>query len=332
MGTDTARILQELEMMASTLLPDEDIAKLKYRYEEIISNYDVNRKTPENLENDFMDKVNMYLSALRLESYSDTTLEGYERELTLFDRYTQKPPVLINTPDIRKYLASNPKWSPGTISNKLTIIKSFYQWCVNEELLLRNPANKIKPPKQPKRLPKGFSQSEMEQLRQACKDSRDRALVEVFYSTGCRLSEVSNMLMGDIDWQRSSINVVGKGDKERIVYLNPRAVYHLKLYLKDREYADDHCEYLFTTSVRPYRKMSNASFEGIFKRIAKRTWIKDSVHPHRFRHTMATQAMENGIELSDLQQLLGHENPSTSLRYAAVSEERKQQAHKRYIQ
>lgn len=332
MSTDTARILQELEVLTTTLLPDVDSNKMKLRYEEILNNYEVNRRTPENLENDFADKMGIYLRALRLESYSEITLDGYERELRSFNSFVDKPPVLINTSDIRNYLASNLDWSPGTVSNKLTIIKSFYKWCVDEEILLRNPANKIKPPKQPKRLPKGFSQSEMEQLRQACRDNRDRALIEMFYSTGCRVSEVTDIKTKEINWQNSSVNVIGKGDKERMVYFNARAIYHLKRYLKDREYAEDDCEYLFTTSVRPYRRLSVAAIQRIFKGIAKRTWIKDSVHPHRFRHTMATQAMENGIELSDLQQLLGHENPSTSLRYAAVSEERKQQAHKRFIQ
>lgn len=332
MSYDVTKILQELESLTTTLLPDADVVKLKHRYEEIISNYHVERKTPENLSNDFADKVNLYLSARGLEGYSDKTLEGYARELRLFDDFTNKPAIQVSTPDIRKYLSSNEKWQPGTVANKLTIIKAFYKWCVDEEILLRNPANKIQPPKQPKRLPKGFSHSEMEMIRQGCRDSRDRALVEVLYSTGCRISELSSIKTEQIDWHRTCITVIGKGDKERIVYLNARAIFYLKAYLKDRDYADDDCEYLFTTSNRPYRRLSNDAIRNAFKSMQERTWVKGSVYPHRFRHTMATNAMENGIELGDLQQLLGHEKPETTLRYAAVSEERKHQAHKRFIQ
>lgn len=332
MGNDTSRILQDLEVIMSTLMPDADIDKLKLRCEEIVCNYDINRKTPSALENDFIDKINLYTNALRLESYSESTIRGYDRELRSFESFVNKPPVLVNTPDIRNYLASNNEWSPGTVSRKLTTIKSFYRWCVDEEMLLRNPANKIKAIKQPKRLPKSFTMSQMEQIRQKCETLRDRALLEVFYSTGCRLSEVANMKTAKIDWVQNSIHVVGKGNKERIVYFNQRAIYHLKLYLEYKIYEEDECEYLFSTERRPYRQMNNASIRKVFKDIGLKTDIDESVHPHRFRHTMATLAMDNGIQLGDLQQLLGHSNPSTTLRYAEVSENRKKQAHKQFVQ
>lgn len=327
-----SRILQDLEVVMSTLMPEADIVKLKMRCEEVICNYEVNRKTPTSLENDFIEKIDIYKNALKLESYSPGTIRGYDKELRHFEKFVNKPAVMVNTSDIRNYLASNKEWSPGTVSKKLTTIKSFYKWCVNEELLLRNPANKIKSIKQPKRLPKSFTISQMEQIRQKCETPRDRALLEVFYSTGCRLSEVSGMKTAKIDWTQNSINVVGKGNKERTVYFNPRAIHYLKKYLEYKEYADNECEYLFTTETRPYKQMVNASIQRIFRDIGLKTDIGEPVHPHRFRHTMATLAMDSGIQLGDLQQLLGHANPSTTLRYAEVSENRKKQAHKQFVQ
>ena len=139
------------------------------------------------------------------------------------------------------------------------------------------------------------------------------------------------MKLKDINMATGSIKVIGKGDKERIVYLSPKAAFHLNKYLKERlENEEDTCEYAFVTERRPYRPMLNRSVEMIVNKIQARSGIDKNLTPHVFRHTFATLAMENGVELGDLQQLLGHENPSTTLIYASVSEERKQNAHKRF--
>lgn len=315
-----------------SLFPNLDETKLALRMEELASNFDMVERTNEGLREDLVENIKMYIDAKRLEGLSELTLEGYYRELMIFEFNVKKPTVRVSTADIRQYLATREDVQNSTLATKLSIIKSFYVWLMEEEVVLRNPASKIKPPKTPKRLPKGFTQEELEKLREACIDTRERSLLEVFYSTGCRLSEVAGIKRNDVDWMKQCIHVIGKGDKERIVYLNERAVFQLKKYLTDCEYEENDSEYLFSTTVRPFRQMSNAAIERIFKQIGKRTDIKESIHPHRMRHTMATQAMASGIELGDLQQLLGHEKAETTLRYAAVSEERKQQAHKRHVQ
>jgi integrase/recombinase XerD len=147
------------------------------------------------------------------------------------------------------------------------------------------------------------------------------------YSTGCRLSEIMNMRINDINNQEMSLHVIGKGNKERIVYLSFKAMHHLRRYLKSRV---DDCEYLFVTERRPARKMSNRSIERVIDKIESRANISKKLTPHVFRHTFATLAMENGADLADVQQLLGHEDPSTTLVYSHVSEERKKQAHKKF--
>ena len=331
-SNDTARLLMELETIASTLVPEADIVKLKLRFEEVTNNYNVDRRTAESMENDFSDKIEYYLRALRLEGYSEETLYGNKLDLTKFSQFVNKAVVQVTTADVRSYLASRPDWAAGTVAKKLSTLKAFYKWMQAEEFVLRDPTAKIRTPKQEKRLPKAISPNELEKVRDACESTRDRALVEVFYSTGCRLSELIGMKTEQIDWTNGSLPVIGKGNKERIVYLNGKAMFQLKKYLEERAEEEDDCPYLFATILRPYKQMSKDAVQRAVKKIESRSGISKHLTPHVFRHGMATMAINNGIELGDLQQLLGHSNPSTTLRYTAVSEERKKSAHKRFVQ
>jgi site-specific recombinase XerD len=327
MANDTARLSNDLQVIFSTLAPDIEMNKLEVRLEEVLSNYEIQRRTLKDIENDLAEKIEMYLSARAIEGLSDLTLQGSEGELKRFAEYINKPTVQITTADIRKYLASDKQWMMSTVDNKLSKIKTFFGWLVREEILLRDPSAKIKPPKKPKRLPKALNIEELELVRESCKTLRERALMEVMYSTGCRLSEIMNMKINDISGTEMSAKVIGKGDKERVVYLTPKAMYHLRKYLESR---NDDCEYLFVTDRKPARKMANRTIERIIDKIQSRAKISKKLTPHVFRHTAATLMMENGADLADVQQILGHENPSTTLVYAHVSEERKKQAHKRY--
>lgn len=327
MANDTARLANDLQVVFSTLAPDIEMNKLEVRLEEVLSNYEIQRRTLKDIENDLAEKIEMYLSARAIEGLSDLTLQGSEGELKRFAEYVNKPTVQITTADIRKYLASDKQWMMSTVDNKLSKIKTFFGWLIREEILLRDPSAKIKPPKKPKRLPKALNIEELELVRESCKTLRERALMEVMYSTGCRLSEIMNMKINDISGTEMSAKVIGKGDKERVVYLTPKAMYHLRKYLESR---NDDCEYLFVTDRKPARKMANRTIERIIDKIQSRAKISKKLTPHVFRHTAATLMMENGADLADVQQILGHENPSTTLVYAHVSEERKKQAHKRY--
>lgn len=330
--SDNRRLINDMVVNLTTLFPELDEIQLSIRIEEVVARFNADLKTPDGLKDDLIDNIKLYISSKRLEGLSELTLEDYYRELMLFEYKVSKPTVQVNTGDIRHYLANNEGVMASTNGKKLSVIKSFFSWLVDEEILLKNPAAKIKQMKQPKRLPKALTTVELEQLREACTSLRERAMIEVLYSTGCRLSEVANMKRNDVNWSNSSLKVIGKGNKERIVYLNPKSRYHLEKYLDECIYGENECEFLFSTERRPYRQLQNASIQDIIEKVANRTDIDKKVTPHVFRHTMATLAMENGIELGDLQQLLGHENPGTTLRYAAVSEERKHSAHKRFVQ
>lgn len=330
--SDNRKLINDMVVNLTTLFPGLDEIQLSIRVEEVVARFNAELKSVDGLKEDLIDNIKLYISSKRLEGLSELTLEDYYRELMLFEFRVGKPTVQINTTDIRQYLANNEGVMASTNGKKLSVIKSFFAWLVDEEILLKNPAAKIKQIKQPKRLPKALSAVELEQLREACHTLRERAMIEVMYSTGCRLSEVSGMKRKHVNWSNSSITVIGKGNKERIVYLNPKAAYHLEKYLDECKYAEIECEYLFSTERRPYRQIKNKSIQDIIEKVSKRSNLDKKVTPHVFRHTMATLAMENGIELGDLQQLMGHETPSTTLRYAAVSEERKHNAHKRFVQ
>ncbi len=329
--SDVARLRNDIETIVSILAPDTDFIKLKIRLEEITEKYNVTLKTSVELTNDLSDNIELYISARRIEGLSEKTLEGYQSDLKAFDKFVQKPTAYITTHDIRKYLSSLNVMA-SSAGKILSILKTFFGWLVDEEIILRNPANRINNIKQPQRLPKALSVMELEQVRVACKTSRDRALIELLYSTGCRLSEVSAIKRKDVDWDSGTVKVIGKGNKERIVYFNARAIYYIKAYLDECIENENDCEYLLSTELRPYRKMSPRTIQDAVNHIEQRADISKKITPHVFRHTMATLAMDNGIELGDLQQLLGHSSSNTTLRYARVSEERKRSAHKRYVQ
>lgn len=324
---DTARLVNDINVIVSMLCPDIDSMKLNIRLEEVVSNYEIHRKTITAIEEDVSEKVALFIASKRLEGLSEVSLKSYQIELRVFEKCFPKAVVQITTSEIRQYLARNDKWKMSTVETKLSILKTFFGWLVREEILLRDPTAKINPPRKERRLPKGLSIEELEMIREACVSLRERALVEVFYSTGCRLSELANMKKADINMQSMSMKVIGKGNKERVVYLSFKALYHLNKYLNDRK---DDCENLFVTLRKPYRGMGNRAIQREINNIENRVNLSKKLTPHVMRHTFAQLSMDAGIELADLQHLMGHSNPSTTLIYSNVSEERKQQAFKKY--
>ena len=315
--------------MANTEGLDE--VKLKIYLEDLLSNYQVESMTMDMHLDEGEDYLGMFTNTIRIENYSQETIINYNYELRRFFNFIEKPVTQISTADIRKYLAVYSHLKPGTISSKLIVLRSFFNWLVREEILLRNPTLKIRMPKQPKRLREGLTVEELELVREACETVRERAIIEVFYSTGCRLSEIRRLDIKDINWQDMSTYVVGKGDKERKVYLSFKALYFLKKYLKSRE---DDCPALFATE-RVYegksRRLSNRGIQYAVDKIEQRADISKKLHPHILRHTFALLSMESGMEIADLQHLLGHENPATTTQvYAPVSEERKREAFRKY--
>jgi integrase/recombinase XerD len=238
----------------------------------------------------------------------------------------------IQTNDIRMYLAAYQKHTDcknTTLESEIAGLKSFFGWLEDEERINRSPMRKIKTPKTEKRMREALSPEELELLRDSCRTLRERALVEFFYSTGCRLDEVVKVNKSDIDWQDLSLHVIGKGDKERIVLISDKAKVHIRKYLLSRL---DECESLFVTERHPIRRLGRRSMEREFEALGKAAGIAKPVFPHIIRHTTATDLLNHGATLYEVQEYLGHENPITTQIYASVSHESIRAAHKKCIQ
>lgn len=327
LGSAAELMLEQVMRTITMHCPKADNQGLRDSLITVFLQYEV-RPTP-SLEGhpDLQEKIQLFISGKRLEGLSEQTLKGYRIELRSFSKLVSKPADEVTTNDIRNYLGQLKGQKISTISGKLSVLKSFFGWLADEEIIAKDPAKKIKPPKKEKRLPKALSVGEFELLRESCRTLRERAMVEVLYATGCRLSELARMNRSGIDWQRMSYRVIGKGNKEREVFFSEKSFYHLRKYLMQRA---DNVDALFVTQRKPYRRVSNRAIQREIGIIAKRTGLSKKIHPHVLRHTFATDLLNNGADLALVQALMGHEDPSTTLVYTNITDERKRQAHRQY--
>lgn len=321
-------LLSQIVDSMAKISPDADMMQIRVTMAGILAMYDVKPARITAGHPDITEKVKLFLAAKKLEGLRPLTLKGYGIELRTFGKYMQKPVDQISTNDIRNYLGSFTHLKLSSISRKLSVLKSFFGWLSEEDVIQRDPTKRIKPPKKEQRLPKALSIEELEMIREFCLKTRDRALIEVFYSTGCRLSEIQQLNRQDIDWQNRSAKVFGKGSKEREVFFSSKAIYHLRKYLDSRK--DAHPA-LFVTERQPVRRVSNRAIQRLVKIIAVRAGIKKNVHPHVFRHTMATLTLNNGADLVAVQSLLGHANPATTQVYAQITDGRRRDQHRQYL-
>jgi integrase/recombinase XerD len=329
MNTSSAgeHLISEIVGYISELVPI-DVENVKNKLSTIISPYQVQRVESEEVHPDLHKKIKLFLSSKKIEGMSKHTLDGYKLELNIFADNVKKRTDEIGAADIRVFLAQFEHLKMSSISRKLSVLKSFFGWLTFEEMLDRDPTAKLKPPKKEKRLPKALSIEELEMLREACITPRQRAFIEVLYATGCRLSEIHQLNRNDIDFNTKSCRVIGKGNKEREVYFSFKAMYHLRKYLMHR--LDDE-QALFITERKPYRRLSKRGIQREVSKIAKTANLEKKVSPHTLRHTFATLTLNNGADLVAVQHLLGHSDPSTTQGYAVLSEERKRDAHKKFL-
>jgi integrase/recombinase XerD len=322
------QLLRQIVSAVADICYDVPFQKLHMTVAGILSLYDIRLAKLPGCHPDIREKVDQFLSAKKLEGLSQLTLDGYALELRVFAEHVAKPVEEITTGDIRAYLGKFDHLKMSSIAKKLSVLKSFFGWLADEEIIPRDPARRIKPPKKEQRLPKALTIEELEQIREACITPRERAMLEVFYATGGRLSEIQALNRSDINYQTMSARVIGKGNKEREVYLSYKAIYHLRKYLMSR--TDDEPA-LFVTERRPYRRLSNRAIQREIKKVAERSGIQKNVHPHTMRHTFATLLLNNGADLASVQALLGHSDPATTQVYAQVTAERKQEAYKKHL-
>lgn len=313
------------------VMADENIhigSEVQEKLRIVMDTYHIKKVEMDTIHPDLIEKMKMFLSAKRLEGFSEVTLKGYQLELRIFTEHVKKRAEDVNTAELRNFLGGFTEIKSSSRARKLSVLKSFFGWLTAEEYLQRDPSAKIKPPKQEKRLPKALSIEELEMLRESCRTLRQRAMLEVLYATGCRLSEVQALNISDVDYQSMSCRVIGKGNKEREVYFSYKAMYHLKKYLESRT---DHVGAILITERQPYRRLSNRAIQREIEKIAKQAGLEKRVSPHTMRHTFATLTLNNGADIVAVQHLLGHSDPATTMTYSNLSDERKREQHKKFL-
>ncbi|MHC1683700.1 MAG: site-specific tyrosine recombinase/integron integrase [Clostridiaceae bacterium] len=307
--------------------PDMDQLKVRNVVEETLYKYKVEPLETGLVVSDIEDKLQIYLATRKLDGLSQRTLSNYRYQLLIFSDYIKKPLATITTMDLRMFLAARCKeMRPSSVNAQISTLKAFFKWLADEEYIPKNPASKLKLTKEPKRLKQPLSDEEAELLKQACITDREKALTEFLISTGCRLSEVVEIDKSDIDWYEMSLNVIGKGDKERKVYFNTRAKILLKKYLSLR--TDDNPA-LFVTEVKPFRRVSGRTVQKEVKDIAARVEVNKSISPHLFRHTFATHSINSGMPLHIIQHIMGHTSPATTQIYAKINDENVRHEYKK---
>lgn len=272
-------------------------------------------------------QVDKFLFFLKVElNYSELTIKSYQLDLTDFFEYIESKKInylTITNHDVRGYLKylDSCNLKNSTISRRISTLRTFYNYLVDENIVENNVFHNVKNPKLEKKLPNYLNYNEMEELLESIDIStseglKRRLLIEMFYSTGCRVSEMINVKISDIDFTNKTIRIMGKGSKERIVYFGDYASKYLDNYLSKVK-----CDkYLFTN--KKGEKLTINEVEQIVKDIMKHISIKTHVTPHTLRHTFATHLLNNGADIKTVQELLGHANLSTTGIYTHVSSDR----------
>jgi len=272
----------------------------------------------------------MFLNAKKIEGCSERTLTYYKTTVEkLLDGITD-PIRKVTTDDIREYLANYQglnDCSKTTIDNIRRNISSFFTWLEEEDYIIKSPMRRIHKIKTTKTVKEVISDEEIEKMRDKCKNLRDLAIVDLLYSTGIRIGELVRLNVDDIDFEERECIVFGKGDKERRVYFDAKTKIHLIGYINSR--SDDNPA-LFVTLDAPYDRLKISGVEIRLRRLGRELGI-NRVHPHKFRRTMATRAIDKGMPVEQVQKLLGHSQIDTTMRYAIVNQTNVKVAHRKFI-
>lgn len=276
------------------------------------------------------DLLNSFISAKKIEGCSDKTLTYYRNTIERFIQSTNIAVCHVTTSDIRQYLSQyqeNKRSSKVTIDNMRRIFSSFFAWLEDEDYIPKSPVRRIHKVKTDSLVKEVLTDEQLEQLRDNCTNRRDLAIIDILASTGIRVGELVKLNRSDIDFHERQCIVFGKGSKERIVYFNARTKLHLLQYLEER--SDDNPA-LFVSLSSPHNRLTISGVEVCVRKMGKRLDIP-KVHPHKFRRTLATMAIDKGMPIEQVQRLLGHVRIDTTLHYAIVNQNNVKIAHKKYI-
>lgn len=279
---------------------------------------------------DSKDILQRFIDTKKLEGCSPKTLIQYRRAIEKLINDIKKNIRTVTTDELREYLTNyyqNSNCSKVSIDNMRRIFSSFFNWLEDENYILKSPVRRIHKIKSMTPVKEVYSDDEMELLRDNCVNIRDLALIDLLASTGMRIGELVRLNRDDIDFYERECIVLGKGDKERIVYFDVRTKLHLQEYLNSRH--DDNAA-LFVSLRSPHTRLTINGIEFLVRRLGRSVGIK-KCHPHKFRRTMATMAIDKGMPIEQVQKLLGHEKIDTTLHYAMVKQSNVKNAHRKYI-
>lgn len=303
--------------------------KLREVLQYTLANYEVTQSTDKstNSEHDF---VELFLSAKHIEGCSEKSLKYYKATITSMLEEIQKDVKHIVTDDIRGYLTryqEKNNSSKTTIDNIRRILSSFFSWLEDEDYIIKSPVRRIHKVKTASKIKETYSDETLELMRDSCSEMRDLAMIDLLASTGMRVGEMVLLNRDDVDFTERECVVFGKGDKERMVYFDARTKLHLQAYLESR--SDDNPA-LIVSLKAPFNRLSIGGVESRLRELGRRLGVP-KVHPHKFRRTLATMAIDKGMPIEQLQQLLGHKRIDTTLQYAMVKQSNVKLAHRKYI-
>lgn len=274
--------------------------------------------------------LQLFLDAKKIEGCSERTIQYYRTTIEKLLVTVITPIRKMTTEEIRQYLVHYQKindCSKVTVDNIRRNISSFFSWLEEEDYILKSPMRRIHKIKTKQQVKETISDEQIEQLRDNCNCIRDLAMIDLLYSTGIRVGELVNLNITDVDFDARECVVFGKGDKERKVYFDAKAKIHLQEYLNSR---NDSNPALFVTLDAPYDRLKISGVEIRMRRLG-RALNMDKIHPHKFRRTMATRAIDKGMPIEQVQKLLGHSQIDTTMQYAIVNQANVKTSHQKFI-
>lgn len=350
---------EELRQKLCMVLIRSGVEEAEIEVDAILGDYEIQNRTTEIAllqedRNEYLFKK--FLTAKIVKGCTDRTIDYYKKILNfIFDRI-HKTVDDVTTDDIRYYLAIRQKRdgiTKTTANNELRVLSSFYQYLQSDDIVLKNPTLKIEKIKERKKKKSAFTEIEIEKIRDATRNTRERAIVEVLLSTGCRVGELVNIKIRDIEGDK--IVVHGKGEKDRTVYLNAKAIVSLERYLDERSDKNPYllCGGFYTQNdsgvMRKYqnskkgewyrnpelvssdRHVDKGTIEQLMRKLKKRSGIESACYPHKFRRTCATMALRRGMPIEQVSKMLGHESIETTQIYLDLNEDDMMLAHKKYV-
>lgn len=325
-------LINQIQMEMSGVLNNAQRQKLCDVLEHCFFNVDVVALDNENL---IQSKSNQtlkeaFLSAKQIEGCSERSVSYYSSTLDNLIKTLEKPFNQMETEDLRVYLSDYQKRndaSKQTIDNIRRILSSFFTWLEDEDYILKSPVRRIHKIKTTKQVKETYSDEALERLRDNCKTIRDLAIIDILSSTGMRVGELVKLNRVDVDFANRECVVLGKGSKERIVYFDARTKLHLQNYLNSRK---DENEALFVSLLEPHNRLEIAGVEIMLRKLGRSLEI-NKVHPHKFRRTLATRAIDKGMPIEQVQKLLGHQKIDTTMEYAIVDQQNVKNSHKKYL-